>query len=293
MRSPSFVPVARPYSLICAVMSIALATAVPASAQQLSGWTGAIRCEIQAQAQGYSHRETQTWTLTGAAPTVQGSVTAYPTTWTVVGGGQHDRSTPATRRIAQWTASVAGVSAPIGFTQHALGRTFDVSKWHAQLTRGGGYTGSDQFINGGVPSSSQPLVATVYEWQFPKIDAAMTDTQLDRVEHHPGAHPDGPAATGRSRRNRHVHVGAGPGISAPAAAADNATCRHRVRGHAASGHNTGRNGTRRHDPSGHWHDGRHSAGRHGTHRAQRRVEPFPAAHHQAVRRSRPEAAYPR
>ena len=108
MRSPSFVPVARPYSLICAVISIALATAVPASAQQLSGWTGAIRCEIQAQAQGYSHRETQTWTLTGAAPTVQGSVTAYPTTWTVVGGGQHDRSTPATRRIAQWTASVAG-----------------------------------------------------------------------------------------------------------------------------------------------------------------------------------------
>ena len=178
MRSPSFVPVARPYSLICAVIGIALATAVPASAQQLSGWTGAIRCEIQAQAQGYSHRETQTWTLTGAAPTVQGSVTAYPTTWTVVGGGQHDRSTPATRRIAQWTASVAGVSAPIGFTQHALGRTFDVSKWHAQLTRGGGYTGSDQFINGGVPSSSQPLVATVYEWQFPKIDAAMTDTQL-------------------------------------------------------------------------------------------------------------------
>ena len=178
MRSPIPASIARFDAVFLAAIGIALAGAVPASAQQLAGWAGSIRCELQAQAPGYTHQETQTWTLTGA-PTMQGSVTAYPATWTVVGGGQHDRITgTSTRRVAQWTANVAGVTAPIGFTQHALGRTFDVSKWHAQLTRGGGYTGTDQFFNNGVPSSSQQLVATVYEWQFPKIEAATTETQL-------------------------------------------------------------------------------------------------------------------
>ncbi len=169
-----------------AVVAAGAALAAPcgAAAQPAAtaNWTGAIRCELQATAPGYSHQETQTWTLTGATPAQQGSVTVYPATWSVTAQGWHDRSRNASRRVAQWTANVPGanapVSAPVGFTLHPLGRQFDVAKWHAQLTVGGGYTGPDQFINDGVAQPAGRLVQTVYEWQFPKIEAAASDTQL-------------------------------------------------------------------------------------------------------------------
>jgi hypothetical protein len=154
----------------------------PAPPPPLANWAGAIRCELQSQAGGYAHQETQTWTLTGGAPTVQGSVTVYPATWSVAGQGWHDRMRSANRRIAQWTVNMPGpnapVSAPIGFTRRPVGGRFDVAKWHAQLTAPGGYTGPEQYINDGVPQTPRRLVQTVYEWQFPKIDAATSDTQL-------------------------------------------------------------------------------------------------------------------
>lgn len=168
-------------SLVLAA-GIAFVAATPASAQPLAGWAGTIRCEMQSNAQGYSHQETQTWTLTGGAPAVQGSVTVYPATWSVSGQGWHDRTRNTNRRVAEWTVNLPGanppVSAPIGFTRHAVGGQFDVAKWHAQLTASGGYTGTDQYINDGVPQTPGRLVMTVYEWQFPKIEAIVTETQL-------------------------------------------------------------------------------------------------------------------
>jgi hypothetical protein len=174
--------VARPFHVSTLLAATLFAVAQPATAQVSANWTGSIRCEIEAQAQGYSHQETQTWTLTGAPPTQQGSITVYPATWSVTGQGWHDRTRNANRRVAQWTVSVPGpnapVSAPIGFTLRPLGGQFDVAKWHAQLTAGGGYTGPEQYINDGVPQPPGRLVMTVYEWQFPKIEAAVKDTQL-------------------------------------------------------------------------------------------------------------------
>jgi hypothetical protein len=100
----------------------------------------------------------------------------------VTAQGWHDRTRNTFRRVAQWTASVPGanspVSAPIGFTRHAVGGRFDIAKWHAQLTVSGGYTGPEQYINDGVPQAPGRLVQTIYEWQFPKIEAATTETQL-------------------------------------------------------------------------------------------------------------------
>jgi hypothetical protein len=154
----------------------------PAPPPPLANWAGAIRCELQSQAGEYAHQETQTWTLTGGAPTVQGSVTVYPATWNVAGQGWHDRTRGANRRIAQWTVNVPGanapVSAPIGLTLRPVGGRFDVAKWHAQLTAPGGYTGPEQYINDGVSQTPRRLVQTVYEWQFPRIEAATSDTQL-------------------------------------------------------------------------------------------------------------------
>ncbi|MEZ5498271.1 MAG: hypothetical protein R3E77_02455 [Steroidobacteraceae bacterium] len=142
-------------------------------------WQGSIRSEITVVAQGYSHQETQTWTLAGAAPTVQGSVRSYPATWTVTAQGSHDRTRNSDRRIAQWSANLSSpvAQAPIGFTVMPNG-ALNVGKWHAQLTVSGGYSGTDQFIISGAPQTQQQLSATVYEWQFPKIEDRASATQL-------------------------------------------------------------------------------------------------------------------
>jgi hypothetical protein len=147
----------------------------------LANWTGSIRCEIQSRATGYAHQETQTWTLAGP-PTVQGSVTVYPATWSVTGQGWHDRTRNTNRRVAQWTVDVPGQNSPrraaIGFTRHAVGGGFDVGRRNAQLTSGGGYAGPERYIHDGVVQQPTRLAGTVYEWQFSKIEAAASQQQL-------------------------------------------------------------------------------------------------------------------
>lgn len=158
--------------------SLARAQAPAATAN----WTGSIRCEINVTADGYSHQETQTWTLTGAVPTQQGSMTIYPATWSVTGQGWHDRSRGSNRVVSKWIAKVPGqnnapVRAPVAFMLNANGQMF-LQLWHAQLTSGGGYTGTDHYFSDGVSQPERRLAQTVYEYQFPKIEAAPTDTQI-------------------------------------------------------------------------------------------------------------------
>ena len=163
------------------VVACAIAVVPSASAQQLPAWTGSIRCDLQGQAAGYSHQETQTWTLTGAAPNVVGSVRAYPATWNVTGQGSFDRTRFSSRRVAQWTASTSplggSVTAPIGFTITPSGQ-LTVAAWHSQMTVPSGYTGTEQYINDGVPQPQRRYVQTVYEWQFPRIEVPSNQTQI-------------------------------------------------------------------------------------------------------------------
>jgi hypothetical protein len=169
------------------VAALAAAGARPAMAQTPStlvgtDWVGTVRCDIKATAQGYLHEERQTWTLNGGAPTTQGAFLVFPATWTVTGQGTHDRTGQTSRRVAQWTAAVPGpnapVNAPIAFMAAPVTGQINVQLWHSQLSRQGGYTGTDQYINGGVPQAPGRLVATLYEWQFPKIVADPKSTRI-------------------------------------------------------------------------------------------------------------------
>lgn len=159
---------------VCAL----LAATAPAAAQQPPNWVGSIRCDLQGQGPGYSHQEAQTWTLTGNPPVLQGSVRAYPATWTVTGQGSFDRTRNNFRRIAQWTVALpASMSAPIGFTLTPSGQ-LEITKWHAQITAPGSYSGTDQNINDGVPQAPRGLAQTLYEWQFPKIEVPASQTRI-------------------------------------------------------------------------------------------------------------------
>lgn len=176
----------RPALHVLGAGGLLVAGAVPAVARASApspqaNWTGAIRCELQALAPGYAHQEIQTWTLTGA-PTVQGALSVYPATWSVTGQGWLDRTRYTSRRVTQWTVNDPGSASPgrgtVGFQIHPVGGEFTVALRHAQLTSQGGYTGPDQFIQDGVPQATTRLVGTLYEWQFPKIIAPTTQTQL-------------------------------------------------------------------------------------------------------------------
>lgn len=147
-------------------------------ASAADNWVGAVRCEINVTAPGYTHQETQTWTLAGTPPTPQGSSKIYAATWSVTGQGWLDTTNASSsRRIASWTASVSGRSAPVSFLVTPAGELF-VQVAHAQLTAQAGYTGTDVVIQNGAVFATQRLQATVYEWPFQRIQGLPADTTL-------------------------------------------------------------------------------------------------------------------
>lgn len=67
-------------------------------------WWGSVKCTIEVSEGSNQRSEAQTWTLSGAAPTVQGAMRIFPAMWSVTGQGAVIKNprAPAT----QWTASV-------------------------------------------------------------------------------------------------------------------------------------------------------------------------------------------
>lgn len=167
--------------IVCAVhrvSAVVVAVVCAAFASAADNWTGVVRCEIEVSAAGYSHQETQTWTLAGTPPTQQGSSKIYAATWSVTGRGWLDTTNASSsRRIASWLANVSGRSAPVSFLVTPTGDLF-VQVAHAQLTAPAGYIGTDQFFQNGAVFATQRLEATVYEWPFQKIQGLPSDTQL-------------------------------------------------------------------------------------------------------------------
>lgn len=155
-------------------IALAFLMAVPVNG---ANWAGSIRCELSSTATGYSHRETQTWTLTGGAPARQGAFNIYPATWVVDGQGTHDRTRNTNRRVTTWTASVQLPNAPISFHVTPAGQLM-VQLWHSQLSSPGGYTGTDQYFFDSVPQAEGRLAATVYEWQPQKREVSPSMTQI-------------------------------------------------------------------------------------------------------------------
>src|SRR5262245_18437953 len=70
------------------VPSLALGQAQPADGP----WSGQVVCQLNMQSQGYTRQETQTWTMNGGTPQVQGAFRLFPVTWTAAGQGSVQRS---------------------------------------------------------------------------------------------------------------------------------------------------------------------------------------------------------
>lgn len=164
-------------------------------------WTGSMRCEISVDASGYTQRETQTWTLTGGAPTQQGAFEIYPATWTVTGQGNFDRTNASNaRRVASWTSSVPATNAPIAFRTTPAGRRV-VQLWHSMLSMHRAYSGTEQYFQQGVPQPPKVFEATVYEWQPAHIEVALADTRISGSQSKQGKHQVGPVQPSEAMAN--------------------------------------------------------------------------------------------
>src|ERR1700686_1392309 len=113
---------------------------VPMFGQSAGFWSGQAQCLLIVQAQGFAHNEIQTWALTGGAPTQQGAMQIYPTTWSVTGEGGAQQP----NFVAQWSKNVRGMSAPRVLFGRAPDNWLIIKPWHAQLVAHGATSGVKQ-----------------------------------------------------------------------------------------------------------------------------------------------------
>jgi len=129
-------------------------------------WSGKAQCQLTVQNQGYTLQETQTWTITPGAPTLQGAIQVYPGTWSVTGQGNVQRPGVA----SQWTTNVAPMNAPIGIFIRASDNRLIVQARHSQLVSQSGTVIKQA-------TGAQTNFGTS-EWSFPQIEDAPNSSSI-------------------------------------------------------------------------------------------------------------------
>ena len=153
------------------------ATQTPTAA--VAAWAGWARCQIEVQGPGYSERQTHTWMMTGATPTIEGAFRVYPATWSVVGGGSLQRTQGTQTLVAQWAINAPATSAPIAvFVRASDGRMF-IQARHSQMRAAGAVAGYQQVTIDGKQQPPGQISAEAFEWAFPVIDSTSTSTSIN------------------------------------------------------------------------------------------------------------------
>jgi hypothetical protein len=135
-------------------------------------WSGQAICQLNLQQDGYTHQETQTWTITGTAPRADSNTPLYDATWSFSGKGAAQR----TRGPQTITAAWKRAGAPIDTTLTILVRASDsrllIKSSHSQLHAAGATIGLLSTVTAGAQPSQTVISSDVYEWRFPVIEVA-------------------------------------------------------------------------------------------------------------------------
>jgi hypothetical protein len=171
MRSP----VARLFLCWLLVLAIALLAMAQVPTSPLIGWSGWVRCQVTAHAQGYMDQQTHTWTIASGTPHIEGGFHVYPATWSVVGGGSLQRSSPTTTVDARWVTSGQSSNAPLSiWTRIADGRLI-ISSRRGQQRVQNGFTGYRQYA----PHAPEQIAAEVFEWALPVLEEDPANTTIN------------------------------------------------------------------------------------------------------------------
>ena len=136
-----------------------------------AAWSGWMRCTLENAAQGYINTETHTWFVNGASPTVEGTGS-----WSVAGQGHYDRTDQVTSQHQEW--SVSAQMATGRFAVVISSGMLSIQARHGQSTQSNGYSGYGQQTVNGSPRAPVDLMATAYEWPFPRVEGPATSTTL-------------------------------------------------------------------------------------------------------------------
>jgi hypothetical protein len=167
MRDKCHAKLSSPFLVIICV----LAATAPALCQTLTQdlpWYGTVQCDLNVQSSNYAHQETQTWTVPGGAPTVQGVI---PATWSVSGQGSAQRL--VNLQTANWKTNVAPISAPLRVFVRASDNRLIIKPWHTQLQAAGTTTGTRVSATGQVA-----VQYSAFEWLFPAIEDVANSTNV-------------------------------------------------------------------------------------------------------------------
>jgi hypothetical protein len=166
-------------TVICTIS--ALFPIIPAFAQTpptAAEWSGQVQCRATIQSNGYTHEETQTWKLTGEAPTTAGAIPVYPASWSVTGQGTVQRTVGPQVIAGSWNTNVAPTNARIAIFVRASDNRLVIKTFHSQLSAPGAVTGRRQTTVTGAAPTQSAVQAAATEWTFPTIEDSPTSTNV-------------------------------------------------------------------------------------------------------------------
>jgi hypothetical protein len=135
-------------------------------------WSGQAICQLNLQQDGYTHQETQTWTITGTGPRTDSNIPVYDATWSFSGKGAAQRTRGLQTVTAAWTRAGAPVNAPLAILVRASDGRLLIKSSHSQLRAAGATIGLQSAVTAGTQPSQTAIISDVYEWPFPVIEVA-------------------------------------------------------------------------------------------------------------------------
>jgi len=167
----------RPAALALVLLAGA-APVAPAQQSPTAGWSGSVVAQVNVTTDTYSRNETQTWTLTGAPPTMAGSIAVYPAKWSYSGSGTYQSSGYGTTTNWTWTINTPPIDVPIAVAVRSSDNKLTFHRWSAALsTYGANWLTAKQTVTAGGQTTTHTFGFFTNEWNFDWIvdDSSKSD----------------------------------------------------------------------------------------------------------------------
>jgi hypothetical protein len=162
----------RLHALLSWMLLILVSSAAAQQSTPQPPWSGWARCEINVSGQGYSDKQTHTWTISSSASALIGAFRVYPATWSVAGSGSLQHTQGSQTLAAQWATNAQSMTAPLAvFVRASDGRMF-IQARHSQTRAAGSVTGYQQLTIDGKPQKPGTISAEAFEWAFPVVEVS-------------------------------------------------------------------------------------------------------------------------
>lgn len=142
-------------------------------------WSGSVQCVLDVQLTTYTRQETQTWTLTGDAPTSDGDFRIYNATWTVTGQGSLKKAQGQHLITTTWTVNVPATPVKLAVFVRASDQKLIVRQWSSPAQVPGAVVGTKRVTVNGQTGPATQVTAPASEWSFQWIDEDKDQTTLD------------------------------------------------------------------------------------------------------------------